>query len=562
MPQLGETVTEGTITRWLKQPGDPIKADEPLFEVSTDKVDSEVPAPTSGVLAEIRIAEGETAAVGTVLAVISDAGAAAPPTAAAAGAATAPPPPAAPAPAPAAPPPAPAAPAPPPPSTPAVPPMPVAAPTPQAAEPVAAPRFESRPAEPPAPPPPPAAPTPSGADETEPGIVVSTGAAPREPVSSGTPPAAGAALTSPVVRRLMAEHGLDPADVTGTGEGGRITRKDVLDAAARSRDATMPEGSVSDRVAAPLVPPAPPAPAPAPPPAAPAPPAPAPAPPPPAAPAPPAPAPPAPAPVAPAPSPVAAAAASAPAPDVPAARSPRAGGDLVIPFSNMRKRTAEHMVRSKSTSPHVSTAVEVDFERVERVRSAHQAEWKAREGFTLTYLPFVARAFCDTVDEFPNVNASVVDESLVVHADVHLSIAVDLDFEGLIAPVVRDADGKRIRLIAREIHEMAARAKAKQLMPDEVLGGTFTITNPGPFGTYLTIPIINQPQVAILATDGITKRARVVQGPDGLDVIAVRHIGLVGLTWDHRAFDGAYAAAFLDAMRERLEHHDWASELD
>jgi 2-oxoglutarate dehydrogenase E2 component (dihydrolipoamide succinyltransferase) len=228
----------------------------------------------------------------------------------------------------------------------------------------------------------------------------------------------------------------------------------------------------------------------------------------------------------------------------------------------MRKRTAEHMVRSKATSPHVSTAVEVDFERVERVRSAHQAEWKAREGFALTYLPFVARAFCDTVDEFPNVNASVVDESLVVHSDVHLSVAVDLDFDGLVAPVVRDADGKRIRLIAREIHDMAARAKAKQLMPDEVLGGTFTITNPGPFGTYLTIPIINQPQVAILATDGITKRPRVVQGPDGLDVIAVRHIGLVGLTWDHRAFDGAYAAAFLGAMRDRLEHHDWASELD
>ena len=435
---------------------------------------------------------------------------------------------------------------------PAAPPMPVAAPTPQPAEPVAAPRFEDEldePSAPPPPPPPPApptAPSPIGSDETEPGIVVSTGDAPREPVSSATPPGAGVALTSPVVRRLLAENDLDPADVTGTGEGGRITRKDVLDAAARSRDATLPDAAA----------PAPPVPVvPLPVPAAPAPPT-APAPP-------PAPVPVAPAPAAPAPAPVAPAAAAAGAAAAEAApRAPRAGGDVVIPFSNMRKRTAEHMVRSKATSAHVSTAVEVDFERVERVRSAHQAEWKAREGFTLTYLPFVARAFCDTVDDFPNVNASVVDETLVVHGDVHLSIAVDLDFDGLIAPVVRDADGKRIRLIAREIHDMAERAKAKQLMPDEVLGGTFTITNPGPFATYLTIPIINQPQVAILATDGITKRPRVVQGPDGLDVIAVRHIGLVGLTWDHRAFDGAYAAAFLGAMRDRIEHHDWASELD
>jgi 2-oxoglutarate dehydrogenase E2 component (dihydrolipoamide succinyltransferase) len=228
----------------------------------------------------------------------------------------------------------------------------------------------------------------------------------------------------------------------------------------------------------------------------------------------------------------------------------------------MRKRTAEHMVRSKATSPHASMAVEVDFERIERVRTANRGEWKAREGFSLTYLPFVARAFCDTVDDFPNVNASVVDDTLVVHRDVHLAIAVDLEFEGLIAPVVRDADGKRLRLVAREIHDLALRARSRQLTPDVVLGGTFTITNAGPYGTFLTLPIINQPQVAILATDGIRKMPRVVEGSDGQDVIAVRHVGMIGVTWDHRAFDGAYAASFLTAMREHLEQHDWTSELD
>jgi 2-oxoglutarate dehydrogenase E2 component (dihydrolipoamide succinyltransferase) len=236
-------------------------------------------------------------------------------------------------------------------------------------------------------------------------------------------------------------------------------------------------------------------------------------------------------------------------------------GDEVIAFSNIRRRTAEHMVRSRATSPHAYTSVEVDFERVQRVRTANQAAWKAREGFGLTYLPFVARAFADTVDDFPQVNASVVGESLVVHRDVHLAIAVDLDFQGLVAPVIRNADGKRLRLLAREIRDLAERARSKQLLPDEVLGGTFTITNPGPYGTHITLPIINQPQVAILSTDGITKQPRVIEA-DGEDVIAVRHVGMIALAWDHRAFDGAYAAAFLGAMKDRLEQHDWVAELD
>jgi 2-oxoglutarate dehydrogenase E2 component (dihydrolipoamide succinyltransferase) len=219
------------------------------------------------------------------------------------------------------------------------------------------------------------------------------------------------------------------------------------------------------------------------------------------------------------------------------------------------------MVRSKATSAHVYTSVEVDFERVEQVRAAHQTAWKASEGFSLTYLPFIARAFCDTVNDYPRVNASVGDDALVVHHDIHLSIAVDLEFEGLVAPVIRQADGKRLRQIARDVHDLATRARSRRLMPDDVLGGTITITNPGPFGTYMTLPIINQPQVAILSTDGIKRRPVVVAGPTG-DAIAIHHTGLLALAWDHRAFDGAYAAAFLRAMQTELEERDWEAELD
>jgi 2-oxoglutarate dehydrogenase E2 component (dihydrolipoamide succinyltransferase) len=252
--------------------------------------------------------------------------------------------------------------------------------------------------------------------------------------------------------------------------------------------------------------------------------------------------------------------APAPAPAPQASRAVR-HGDEVIPFDNIRRRTADHMVSSKRTSAHVYTSVEVDFERIERIRRANQTDWKQEEGFSLTYLPFIIRAFCDAVRDYPNVNASVDGESLVVHHDVHLGVAVDLQFRGLIAPVIRDADGKRLRLIAREIRDLATRARTKQLGPDEILGGTFTITNMGPFGTLMTLPIINQPQVAILATDGIKKRPVVVEGPDGDDAIAIHPVGVLALAWDHRAFDGAYAASFLHAVREILETRDWDAEL-
>jgi pyruvate dehydrogenase E2 component (dihydrolipoamide acetyltransferase) len=501
MPQLGETVTEGTITRWLKQVGEHVDADEPLFEVSTDKVDSEVPAPSGGVVTEILVPEGETVDVGTRLAVVSDSAAAEPASA--------------PAEAPAAPAEAPA-PAPAPAEAPALAPEPEVAEAPAPAPaPVPAPEVaEVPPAEPPpAEPPPIEPPPPNPVPEPEP----SPGPEPVEMRRVGD----AAALTSPIVRRLVAERGLDPATITGTGPGGRLTRKDVLDASAPAPGpAPAPPAVPEARAAAPA------------PPAAPATPAPAPA-----------------APVAPAP--VAAA-----APEVAAVAR-----DEVIPFDNIRRRTAEHMVRSKATSAHVYTSVEVDFERIERARAAHQAEWKATEGFSLTYLPFIARAFCDKVNDFPRVNASVGDDALVVHHDVNLSIAVDLDFDGLVAPVIRAADGKRLRAIAREVHDLAGRARTKRLMPDDVLGGTFTITNPGPFGTHMTMAIINQPQVAILSTDGIKKRPVVLSGPDG-DSIAIHHTGMLVFTWDHRAFDGAYAAAFLRAMQTELETRDWEAELD
>ncbi|MET0627792.1 MAG: dihydrolipoamide acetyltransferase family protein [Acidimicrobiia bacterium] len=484
MPQLGETVTEGTITRWLKQVGESVEADEPLFEVSTDKVDSEVPAPSAGVVSEILVPEGDTVEVGTRLAVLE-----------AAGAAAAPAPTAEPAPAPAAAPAAPPAPAPAAPPAPA----PPAAPAPVAAAPPVAPSEV-------------AAPVPAPAvDEAD--TVGDTGAL---------------ALTSPIVRRLVAERGLDASTIVGTGPGGRLTRKDVLDAPAPA--SAPPE-------AAPAPPPAPAAPAP-PPTAAPA-----------QAPAPQASPVPAPAPAPNAPSAL---------PTMPGARAAR---DEIVPFDNIRRRTAEHMVRSLATSAHVYTSVEVDFEQVERARAAHRDAWKSLEGFSLTYLPFIARAFCDVVNDFPRINASVGDDALVVHHDVHLSIAVDLDFNGLVAPVIKDADGKRLRLIAREIHDLAARARNRQLMPDDVLGGTFTITNPGPFGTFMTLPIINQPQVAILSTDGVKKRPVVVSGAGG-DAVAIHHTGILALTWDHRAFDGAYAAGFLRAMKEVLEQRDWEAELD
>ena len=237
-----------------------------------------------------------------------------------------------------------------------------------------------------------------------------------------------------------------------------------------------------------------------------------------------------------------------------------AQGDEVLPFTKRRRLTAEHMVRSKATSAHTLMVKEVDFEYVEAVRRSAGATFKEREGFTLTYLPFIAVATLQALKEFPHLNASVGDDELIIHHDLNLGIAVDLDSDGLVVPVVNGADEYGLRSLALKIRDLAAKARTKQLTLDDMANGTFTITNPGPFGTLLTGAIINQPQVAILSTDGISRKPVVVTDAEGGESIAIHSLGMLVLSWDHRAFDGAYAAAFLRRVKDVLEHHDWSSE--
>ncbi len=502
LPQLGETVTEGTITQWFKQVGDSVAEDEPLFEVSTDKVDTEVPSPAAGTVTEIRAQEGETVAVGTVIAVIGDG--AAPPA---------------------------EAPAEPEPAAEEAPAEPEQAAEEAPAEPEEAPAEpEEAPAEPEeAAEPEPATAEAEPAPEPEPEPAPAAARAPAEEAASS------ARLLSPVVRRLVNEHGLDPASISGTGPGGRITRDDVLDHIDRIGAQPAPAAKEAPAKEAPAK----------------------------EAPAEEAPA--APAPAAPAPAPKEAPApAAAPAAATPAAAAPEVVSgerDTTISLSRIRKLTGSHMVMSKGVSPHAYSVVEVDYANVDRARSAVKADWKESEGFSLTYLPFISRAVIDALAEFPHLNASVGAEDLVVHRYVDLGIAVDLDYEGLIAPVIRDADSKRLRAIAREIHDLAARARTRKLMPDEISGGTFTITNNGSAGSVLTLPIINQPQVAILSTDLIVRKPVVAELPGGGEAIVIHPVGRLAMAWDHRAFDGAYAAGFLKRTKELLETRDWSAEL-
>jgi len=329
----------------------------------------------------------------------------------------------------------------------------------------------------------------------------------------------------------VAENDLDPSAITGSGPGGRITREDVLD----HLDQRAGAAPAAPAAAAPT-PPA------AAPPAAAAPAAPAAAAPPPAAAAPAAPAPPA-----------------APAASAPAVTA--GARDQVVKLSKIRQLTGDHMVMSKSVAPHAFSVVEVDFANVDATRGTVKEEWKSAEGFSLTYLPFISRAVIDALAEFPHLNASVGDRELVVHQYVDLGIAVDLQYQGLLVPVVRGADGKRLRALAREINDLASRAKSRKLSPDEIQGGTFTISNNGSAGSVLTMAIINQPQVAILSTDAIVRKPVVVQTTAGDESIAIHPVGRLAMTWDHRAFDGAYAAGFLVKVKQVLETRDWSTEL-
>ena len=442
LPQLGETVTEGTITKWFKKVGDSVALDEPLFEVSTDKVDTEVPSPISGVLTEIRVAEGDTVPVGTVIAVVGDAGAAPAPAAAPAASAAV--------------------------VTSTLASSNVSAPPPPSAT-VAA---EAPPAPAPAP-----APTPAPAATSS---------------ESST-------VLSPVVRKLIAENNLNAASISGTGPGGRITRDDVLAAMSRGGTTSAP------------------------------------------------------------------AAASAPTASAPQhAASPKAiagARDEVVALSKIRQATAAHMVASKAISPHVLSVVEVDYANVDLTRLRVREDFKAQEGFSLTYLPFISRAVVDALADFPHMNASLGDNELIVHRYIDLGIAVDLDYQGLLVPTVRDAEGKRLRALSREINDLATRARSHHLSPDDISNGTFTIANNGSAGSVLTMPVINQPQVAILSTDAISKKPVVIEVPGFGESIAIHPVGNLAMAWDHRAFDGAYAAGFLSRVKFILETRDWSSEV-
>ena len=443
MPQMGESIAEGTLSKWLKKVGDAVKRDEPIFEISTDKVDAEIPAPSAGVLAEILVQEGQTVAIQTVVARIetdASVGASAPGPAAPAPAAAA-----APAPAPAAP--APAA------------PKPAAAPAPAPTA-VAAP------------------PAPAGAstngDETA-----------EERLRR---------KSTPLVRKMVAEHGLDLSTIPGTGSSGRVTKSDVI--------------QYLDRPAA-------------------------------AAPAAPSPA----APEAPRP--------TAPAPVAAGPVVEPWEGDRVEPWSKIRKLTADHMIMSRRVSAHVNSMIEIDYTRVAQVRAKKKAEFTER-GVNLTFLAFIAKAVADNLRKHPVMNAAVTGESTIFRRDINLGIAVALDW-GLIVPVVKRADELSLMGIARAINDLADRARNKRLSPDEVQKGTFTITNPGVFGTFVGLPIINQPQSSILAVGAIEKRPSVITSADGTDTLGIRTKGMLAMAFDHRIVDGADADRFLADVRKTLQ---------
>lgn len=431
MPALGESVTEGTITRWLKQEGETVEVDEPLLEVSTDKVDTEIPSPVAGTLLEIAAGEDDTVEVGAKLAVIGAAGAA---------------------------------------SAPAAPPAPPAAP-PAPAPPAPAPAA------------PPAAPAP---------------AAPAEPTATtGTP------YVTPLVRKLANEHGIDLSAIKGSGVGGRIRKQDVQ-AAIDTKQAP-----------APTVPAAP-----------------------------------------------AAAAPSAPAPVAEPSAEAKALRGTTQKMSRLRQLLARRMVESLQTAAQLTTVIEVDVTRIARLRERAKANFEASEGVKLSFLPFFAKAAAEALKLHPKLNASIDDESKQVtyHGAEHLSIAVDTE-RGLVSPVIHDAGDLNLGGLARKIADLAARTRNNKIKPDELSGGTFTITNTGSRGALFDTPILNPPQVGMLGTGSVVKRPVVVGDENGGDTIAIRSMAYLALTYDHRLVDGADAARFLATLKQRLEEGAFEADL-
>jgi 2-oxoglutarate dehydrogenase E2 component (dihydrolipoamide succinyltransferase) len=433
MPKLGETVTTGTVTRWLRAVGDTVGFDDPLLEVATDKVDSEIPSPYSGVVLEIMVPEGETVAVGAELARIGEPA------------------------------------------------------SPTSSAPSASPATSALPASP-------ATSAPSSASSTP---------IPRASLASANPAGNGRAKLSPIVRKLAARHGIDLGAIQGSGATGRITREDVEAAIARAGTApATPPGVTAAATQTPFV----------------------------------------------------------PKPSTDTAPSPVTAGprDEVQPLSRMRLAIAERMTESLRVAPHVWTAVEVDLQAVEEVRREHKERFRREEGTSLTYLAFVARAACDALRAFPVVNSSLdmQAKTRILHHYVHLGIAVDLSEQGLVVPVIRDADGLNLRGLARAIRAVADKANAGRSAPDDLAGSTFTITNPGPFGGYASAPIINQPNSAILSVNEVTRRPTAVG-----DAVAVHYMTILGFSYDHRAFDGVTASRFLARVRDSLQDRDWAAEL-
>ncbi len=421
MPQMGESIVEGTLTKWLKKAGDRVERDEPLFEISTDKVDTEIPSPAAGTLATVLVEEGKTVAINTVVARIDETGAAAA-----------------------------AAPAP--------------APPPE--------RVAETAAAPPSPP---------------------------EPEAVEVPAEEAAGPLSPLVRRMARENNIDLKQVRGSGAGGRITKQDLEDYLAR-RAAPVAATPVAAPAPTPVMPPPPLAPPPV-----------------------------------------------APLPRAEAAKV------RIEPMSVMRARIAEHMLASRRTSAHVTTMHKVDMTRVARIRARNKAEVQARYGFSLTYLPFITRAACEALRAFPLANASVEGANIVFHNELHIGIAVALE-AGLIVPVIRNADQKSVLGLQHAIVDLSTRARSRQLKPDEVQGGTFSITNFGSFGSLWGTPIINQPQVAILGVGAVEKTPVVIDD----DAIAIRSIAMIGLTFDHRLIDGAYADQFMSRLKGAIEN--WSQE--